>query len=61
MQDIAIATGATFLSEDIGQSLDGADLTVLGTAKSVLISKDDCILMGGAGSSEDVQERVDAI
>lgn len=61
MQDIAIATGATFLSEDVGQSLDGADLSVLGTVKQVIISKDDTILMGGEGSSEDVQERVDSI
>ena len=61
MQDIAIATGATFLSEDVGQSLDGADLSVLGTVKQVIISKDDTILMGGSGTSEDVQERVDAI
>lgn len=61
MQDIAIATGATFLSEDVGQSLADADLTVLGTAKSVIISKDDIILMGGAGTSEDVNERVDTI
>lgn len=61
MQDIAVATGGTFLSEDIGQSLEGADLSVLGSAKSVLISKDDIILMGGAGTSEDVNERVEAI
>jgi len=61
MQDIAIATGATFLSEDIGQSLDGADLSVLGSAKQVIISKDDTILMGGAGTAEEVNERVDAI
>ena len=61
MQDIAIATGATFLSEDIGQSLDGADLSVLGSAKSVIISKDDIILMGGAGTAEEVDARVDAI
>merc|ERR1719225_881599 len=61
MQDIAIATGATFLSEDVGQTLEGADLSVLGSAKQVLISKDDIILMGGAGTSEDVNERVEAI
>ena len=61
MQDIAIATGATFCSEDVGQSLDGADLSVLGSAKQVLISKDDTIIMGGAGTSDDIQERVDAI
>ena len=61
MQDIAIATGATFLSEDIGQSIEGADVSVLGHAKTVIISKDDIILMGGAGSKADVDERVDAI
>ena len=61
MQDIAIATGATFLSEDIGQGLEGADLSVLGTVKQVIITKDDTILMGGAGAKEEVDERVDAI
>ena len=61
MQDIAIATGATFLSEDVGQSLDGADVSVLGSAKQVIISKDDTIIMGGAGTTEDVNERVEAI
>ena len=61
MQDIAIATGATFLSEDIGQSLEGADLSVLGSAKKVMISKDDTILLGGAGSPEEVTERVNTI
>jgi len=61
MQDIAIATGATFLSDDVGQSLDGADISVLGSAKQIIISKDDTIIMGGAGTSEDVTERVDAI
>jgi len=61
MQDIAIATGATFMSEDVGQKLEDADISALGSAKQVIISKDDTIIMGGAGTSEDVQERVDAI
>lgn len=61
MQDIAIATGATFLSEDVGQGLEGADLSALGSAKQVIISKDDTIIMGGAGEKADVDERVDAI
>lgn len=61
MQDIAIATGATFMSEDVGQKLEDADLSALGSAKQVIISKDDTIIMGGAGTSEDIQERVDAI
>jgi chaperonin GroEL len=61
MQDIAIATGAQFICEDVGQTLENSDLTVLGSAKKVIISKDDTIIMGGAGSSEEVHERVDAI
>ena len=61
MQDIAIATGATFMSEDVGQTLDGADMSVMGSAKQVIISKDDTIIMGGAGTSDEVTERVEAI
>ena len=61
MQDIAVATGGQFLSEDVGQSLEGADLSVLGSAKSVIITKDDTIIMGGGGSADDVNERVEQI
>lgn len=61
MQDIAIATGAQFVSEDVGHSLDSADLSVLGQAKQVIITKDDTIIMGGAGTTEDVNERVETI
>ena len=42
-------------------NLENSDLTVLGTAKQVIISKDDTIIMGGAGSSQELNERVDAI
>jgi len=61
MQDIAIATGATFVSEELGNSLDGADLSVLGFAKQVIITKEDTIIMGGGGSKEEVHERVEQI
>lgn len=61
MQDIAIATGATFICEDLGQTLETSDLAVLGSAKTVIISKDDIILMGGAGTEAEVHERVEAI
>merc|ERR1712178_301692 len=44
MQDIAIATGATFITEDVGESLENADLACLGSAKQVIISKDDTII-----------------
>ena len=61
MQDIAIATGATFISEDIGLNIDEAELDVLGTADKIIISKDDTIIMGGAGEKADVDERVASI
>ena len=61
MQDIAVATGAQFVSEDVGLTLDDADLDVLGTADKIIISKDDTIIMGGAGENADVAERVSQI
>merc|ERR1711957_819843 len=61
MQDIAIATGGQFMSEDIGQKLEDADLSVLGSAKTIIITKDSTIIMGGAGSSEEVAERVEVL
>ena len=61
MQDIAIATGATFISEDIGLDIEEAELDVLGTAEKIIISKDDTIIMGGAGDKAEVAERVSTI
>jgi chaperonin GroEL len=49
MQDIAIATGATFINEEIGLQLETAEVSVLGQAKRVIITKDDTIIMGGLG------------
>jgi len=61
MQDIAVATGAQFISEDVGLNLDDAELDVLGTADKVIIGKDSTIIMGGAGEKAEVDERVDTI
>ena len=61
MQDIAIATGAQFICEDVGQTLEASGLEVLGNCKTVIISKDDTIIMGGAGEKKDVDERVETI
>lgn len=61
MQDIAIATGAQFISEDLGQTLDNATIECLGSAKQIIITKDDTIMMGGGGSTEEVNERVDVL
>ena len=61
MQDIAVATGAQFISEDVGLTLDEAELDVLGTADKVIITKDGTIIMGGAGEKAEVDDRVEQI
>ena len=61
MQDIAVATGGQFISEEVGVNLESADLSVLGQAKKVIITKDDIIILGGAGGKTEVTERVDTI
>jgi len=61
MQDIAVATGAVFVSEEIGLNLDDADLDILGTAEKLIITKDDTIIMGGAGERAEIDERVGTI
>lgn len=61
MNDIAIATGATFISEDVGASLEKSDLSVLGKAKKIVITKDDTIILGGVGEQGDLTERVEVI
>lgn len=58
LQDIAVLTGATVLSEDIGLSFENADLGVLGTARKVLVSKDATTIIEGGGSVADVANRV---
>lgn len=58
MQDIAVSTGAVFVSEDIGLTLDESELDVLGTAEKIIISKDDIIIMGGAGEKNELDERI---
>lgn len=61
MQDIAIATGGQFISEEVGLQIENSDVSVMGSAKKIIITKDDIIIMGGAGTKEDVAERVDMI
>ncbi len=61
LQDIAILTGATVISEEVGLKLDGVTLDMLGTARKVVISKDDTTIIEGAGSQGDVEARVKQI
>lgn len=57
LQDIAVLTGATVISEDVGLKLETTELTALGTAKRITISKDDTIILDGAGTKEEIEER----
>jgi len=58
LQDLAILSGATVISEEVGLSLDKAGLDELGTAKKVQITKEETIVIDGAGTEEDIQGRV---
>ena len=58
LQDMAILTGGQVVSEEIGLKLDSIDLSVFGTAKKVIVSKDETTIVSGGGSNEDVEARV---
>ncbi len=61
LQDIAILTKGTVISEEQGYKLEAADLTYLGTAASVTIDKDNTTVVGGKGKKEDITARVNQI
>jgi chaperonin GroEL len=61
LQDIAILTGGTVISEDLGQKLEQATLAELGTAKTITIDKDNTTIVDGAGKGDDIQARVGQI
>src|ERR1700739_4288949 len=61
LEDIAILTGGTFISEDMGRKLEDAQLTDLGKAEKVTIDKDNTTIVGGAGKKADITARVNQI
>ncbi len=61
LEDIAILTGATVVTEDRGMKLENAGLEVLGTAQKVIASKDDTTIVGGGGTKKAIKERVEMI
>ena len=58
LQDIAILTGGTVISEEVGLSLEGAGLEHLGNAKRVVLSKENTTIIDGAGAQADIEARV---
>jgi chaperonin GroEL len=61
LQDIAILTGANVISEEVGMSLEKAGLEDLGTAKKIQVTKDETTIIDGAGSENDIKDRVEQI
>lgn len=61
LQDIAILTGGQVISEDVGLKLENADLSLLGSARKVVVTKDETTIVEGAGDAEQIQGRVNQI
>jgi chaperonin GroEL len=61
LQDIAILTGGTAISDDLGIKLDSVTLAMLGRAKKVVIEKENTTIVDGAGSKKDINDRVSQI
>jgi chaperonin GroEL len=61
LQDIAILTGATVISEEVGLKLENAEVDSLGTARKIVVTKDETTIVEGAGSEEDIKGRVNQI
>lgn len=61
LQDIAILTGGTVISEEVGMSLESATIEHLGTAKKVTVGKENTVIVDGAGSKQEIEARVESI
>jgi len=61
LEDIAVLTGGTLISEDVGQKLEQATVQDLGTAKRIVVDKDNTTIIDGAGNKKDIQARVGQI
>ena len=61
LQDMAILTGGQVVAEEVGLKLDSVDLSLMGSARKVVITKDDTTIVEGAGDTSDVEGRVSQI
>jgi chaperonin GroEL len=61
LEDIAILTGGTVIAEEVGLSLEKADISVLGTAKKINVTKENTIIIDGGGKKSAIESRVNQI
>ncbi len=61
LEDIAVLTGGTVISEERGFKLENATVSYLGTAKKIVIDKDNTTIVEGAGKTEDIKKRINEI
>jgi chaperonin GroEL len=61
LQDIAILTGGEVISEDLGVTFENADISVVGTARKVIVTKDETTIIEGAGSKAEIKARIEQI
>ena len=61
LEDIAVLTGATVISEERGMKLEDADLDLLGSAKKIIATKDESTIISGNGNSKEVKARIELI
>jgi chaperonin GroEL len=61
LQDMAILSGAQVISEDVGLKLENTTLDLLGTAKKIIVTKDETTLVEGGGSDDDIKGRINQI
>ncbi|KAK1260398.1 CLIP-associated protein [Acorus gramineus] len=61
LQDLAILTGGDIITEELGMNLEKVEVDMLGTCKKVTISKDDTVILDGAGDKKSIEERCEQI
>ncbi|MBB4929416.1 chaperonin GroEL [Lipingzhangella halophila] len=61
LQDIAVLTGGQVIAEEVGLTLENADLDVLGTARRITVTKDETTIVDGNGAQSDVDDRINQI
>jgi len=61
LQDMGVLTGGTCISEDLGIKLESVELSQLGRAKKIEVTKDNCTIIDGAGKADEIKARIDQL